>query len=53
LTNIRVFSDPLEVDLHSNYLTKKIVSNDANIIIYDNCESVDRMNDYDYKGRME
>lgn len=53
LTNIRVFSDPLDVDLHSNYLTKKLVNNDSNLIIYDNCESVDRMNTYDYKGRLK
>lgn len=53
LTNIRVFSNPLDVDLHKNYLTMKLVNNEANLIIFDNCENVDRMNNYDYRGRLK
>jgi hypothetical protein len=50
LTNIRLFNNPLDQDIHKQYLTKKYVDNDSNIIIFDNATKELNLNDYDYGG---
>ncbi len=50
LTNIRLFSKPLDQDIHKQYLTKKYIDNDGEIIIFDNGTKELALNDYDYGG---
>lgn len=51
MTNIRVFKDSLEDDLHSSYLSKNIIDNGGSVIVVDNALRNLELEDYSIKEK--